>query len=616
MSTQPTLRRDIAGSQRFRIVTGAVVSAVLGVSLIVSTAPTSEALSPSGHHGTETAADAITKVSTVAFVDVDGPKVKAIVVKYDRALRAGAATTKTYDVFSYANLPIVYDVASSNGGPTTGPEANQPYTAYPTFTYQNGTPGAATKVYVSSTPKIDPRGKGDARGHYVIIELNTDYQLTSTVKAWRSGVAGGVEQKVQVTLADGTRVTPSDDVESNYAPSYVYDISPFGDSHSATYSEVFDDSLYTLKDLAGYKIYTDDVEPAHTGTAENGKTVNYPDATVLKKVAGNAFQASNAFSEYDGKAHHVSLKYSLYVPRNYSPRKKYMLVLHIEDGGGLGDDPMISLTEAQAAANYASPQVQRFAKSQGYGGLIVAIPQIPNSGQSVADNLTGNEYLPATWQLMDRLTRRYNIDKNRIYGSGQSMGGMQILDMAAQRDNYFAGIWSIGSQWGSNYDKAALYHGSSYFTYPTDGKMITNSDWQNWYYAVSDDNILATNMTGDPTATGYWNETQELYTDLAGVSIPYAKWDPTTTSVRSQNAQLKSLLSMPNKLGIYWSALSGGDHRSTWIYAHRLSTAYYWLLKQTKSTEDARGKLDLGTPYPNGTEGYTSKSLSNVPPPA
>lgn len=32
---------------------------------------------------------------------------------------------------------------------------------------------------------------------------------------------------------------------------------------------------------------------------------------------------------------------------------------------------------------------------------------------------------------MECLSARYSVDKNRIYGSGQSMGGMQVLNMAA-----------------------------------------------------------------------------------------------------------------------------------------------------------------------------------------
>jgi predicted peptidase len=557
---------------------------------------------------TESADDAIVGVTTIAFVDTDGPKVRAIVVQYDTTLNADAVGVDTYDVTSYANLPIVYDVASSNGGPTTGDAASEPYSAVPTFARQNGTPGAATKVYVRATPTIDANGVGDATGKYVVIELNTDYQLAQSVLEWRGAVAGGVRQKVPVGLGDDAYITPGTVVKSNYEAAYHYDISPFGDSHSATEMKVLDDTLYTLDDLNGYKLYTDNVTPAHSGTAPDGTATKYADATVLSKVVGSAFQATHCFSEYDGQYHDVSLKYSLFVPSDYDASKKYMVVLHIEDAGGLGDDPIISLTEAQAAVNYASDRVQQLAKAQGYAGLIVVIPQIPQAGQSVADNLTGNEYLPATWQLIDHITSTYSIDANRIYGSGQSMGGMQILDMAAQRDNYFAGIWAIGSQWGNNYDKSATYHGQSYATYPTDGAIITNPDWQNWYYAISDDNILATNMTGDGTATGYWNQAQTLFSTLGGATIPYASWDPTTTSAADESTLLQALVATPSSLGLYWDALDNGDHKSTWIYAHAISYSYDWLLSQTRQSEVARGKLPLSGAYADGlgTAGYNS----------
>lgn len=543
--------------------------------------------------------DNITSVSTIAFVDRDGPKVKAIVVKYKDTIPAGAVSTATYDAFSYANLPIVFDVASSNGGPRSGDAASQPYSSLPRFTAQNGTPGAITKVYVSATPAIDPAGAGSSSGNYVIVELNTDYQLAATVAAWRAGVAGGVRQKLAIKFGNHS-ISAGTAVKRNYASGYRYDISPFGDSHSATASMVLNDTAYTLSDLDGYQLYTSNATPAHTGSAPNGKAVQYPDATILSKVAGEAFQASHCYSEYDGLYHDVSLPYSIFVPAGYDPAQKYMLVLHIEDAGGLGDDPMIALTEAQAAANYASDAVQQFAHDQGYAGLIVVIPQIPKSGQSMADNLSGNQYLPATWQLLDYLTSKYSIDSDRIYGSGQSMGGMQVLDMAAQRDNYFAGIWAIGSQWGSNHNKRAAY--------PVDGVIVTNPDWQNWYYAISDDNILITNMTGDANATGYWNQVQTLYRKFANVQIPYASWNPATTSTAQANAKLQALLSTRSQLGIYWNALDNGDHKSTWIYAHGISHSYRWLLSQTRQSENARGKLPLQGAYADGlgTQGYNS----------
>ncbi|GAB5097569.1 prolyl oligopeptidase family serine peptidase [Caballeronia sp. HLA56] len=544
---------------------------------------------------TTTSADnAIASVSTIDFVDLDGPKTQAIVIKYNNTLKAGTVNLNTYDAYSYANLAQTYDdsaAATRNG--LNGP--------YPAFANQTGTPGAPTYVYVSSTPTIDSTNHtGSASGNYVVIELNTNYLLANTVPSWRAGVAGGVKQKAAITVSENQVISPGTTIKGNYVSDYYYNFAPDGSNNSVYLDTVLDETTYTLKDLSGYKLYTDDLLASYTGTSPNGVKTTYPNATILSMVAGAPFQATNCFSEYDGKYHNVSLKYSLFVPADYDPSKKYMVVLHTPDAGGLGDDPLDSLTEAQEAANYASDRVQGLAKAQGYGGLIVVIPQIPNSGQDVADNLSGNEYIPAVWQLLDSIVSQYNIDSNRIYGSGQSMGGMQTLYMASMRDNYFAGIWAIASQWGNNYSKT--------FTYPTDGKIITNPEWQNWYYAISDDNVLATNMTGDPRATGYWNETQTILSKYTGVTIPYVTWDPTTTTQAQQNASLDALLATPNKLGIYWNALANGSHKLTWVYANNITDSYNWLLSQTKQTEDARGKLPLNGLYSTGqgTNGYSS----------
>jgi hypothetical protein len=290
------------------------------------------------------------------------------------------------------------------------------------------------------------------------------------------------------------------------------------------------------------------------------------------------------------------VKYNIFVPADYDASKKYALALHINDAGVLGTDPMVALTETNVAVNYAQ-RGQSIVKGTGVDGLIVVIPHFPSA--SVADNWTGNEYVQAVWQLLDNLTANYSIDKNRIYGSGQSMGGMQVLYMASQRDNYFAGIWSIGSQWANNYDKADVEFaggrggGPLYYIFPFDGRYITNPDWENWYYSLSDDNILITNMNGDGFATTLWGIFKDYYENKGGGTIPYDLWDPVDNSRAVQNAKLNKLLETPTNGGIYWNAINGGDHARTWIYAQAITASYDWLLKQTQSSENARGKLKL-----------------------
>lgn len=137
------------------------------------------------------------------------------------------------------------------------------------------------------------------------------------------------------------------------------------------------------------------------------------------------------------------------------------------------------------------------------------------------DNWTLSCAEPAIWQLMDHLTRQYYIDPDRIYGSGQSMGGMTIMAMAAQRDNYFAALLPMSCKWGNNFNKDYPFNGTAYYNMPADGTIVWQKDshgnpvnYNNWFYMVSDDNILYLNTAQENT------EYRVLYQDLAGVTIP------------------------------------------------------------------------------------------------
>jgi predicted peptidase len=540
---------------------------------------------------------AIEGVTTLAFLDVDGPKVKAVVVEYDQELTSGSVSADTYEVYTYTNIPQVTHWTTADD-PVGYDEETFP--GYSPVVAASGTPGEVTKVYVSKNATI---GDGDSSGKYVIIEVNTAYQLNTVDANWRPKLAGGVKQ-VKAIRAGNISVPASETPVVNYAPGVTApNTNPQGQTKVIT-SQLAIDGLYDIKDFDGFKLFT-----------------NEPDKTITSMVAGPAFPAKDCFSEVDGKLHDVNVVYSLFIPDDYQAQvaagKKFALALHMEDGNVAGGtDPVIALTETNVAANYAQLG-QEIVKDTGLGGLIVVLPQTGIYAAPVDDNWTGNEFIQATWQLLDHLTDVYAIDMNRIYASGQSMGGMQPLYMASHRDHYFAGIWSIGSQWANNYDKAVVPYCynrggntncSISYPYDVDGHYITNEHWKNWYWSLSDHNILITNMAGDKFATTLWQILRDYYSNLAGVVIPKTEWDPETTSVERQNELLRELLAQPtNGRGMYWNALSGGGHTQTWIYAHSITASYDWLLRQTRESADARGKLDnLAQKYVDGvTEGGT-----------
>lgn len=484
---------------------------------------------------------AVVGISTIGFVDTDGAKVHTIVVEYNTDMTGAKVSAADYAVGDY--------------GIQQG-EAN---------IWAGSAPGEVTKVY--------------AEGKYVYIEVNTDYQLGS-VPTYTTAVAASVRQINDIVTAGGT-VAASAKTITNYT------VVEKSSRRGVTYSNVAVDGTYKLENISGFQTFS--------------------------KEDGTAFHATHCFEEATGEYVDLDLPYALYVPADYDPSGSYAMVVQIHDAGTMGDDPMLTLTESQGNANFASAEVQQIVKdAHGLDGIIVVAPMINDSVRSTRDNWSLSAAVPATWQLLDYVTETYSISMDHIYGTGQSMGGMQIVAMAAQRDNYFAGMWANGCQWGTNYNLEEEYNGASYYAAPADGEIIWTEDsdgnkvdYRNWYYMISDDNLLITSCIGDKFATQTWRELDFLYHDLAGTdlifggyedSVYYASWDPTDPDVDG-NAIASAMLNSyqtkgDNDINFVWTAFSGGSHMLTWVYSHGYMAHYEWLLTQTRQSEMERDKQE------------------------
>ena len=128
----------------------------------------------------------------------------------------------------------------------------------------------------------------------------------------------------------------------------------------------------------------------------------------------------------------LEIPYNIYLPDNYDKNKNYPLVVFIADSSLVGKGEKASL-------------------EQGLGGIIWAndsknskeecIVLVPTYSDVIIDDMQGNEkseYLNATKNLIDNVSTSYSVDANRIYGTGQSMGGMTILYLASQYPDLFA----------------------------------------------------------------------------------------------------------------------------------------------------------------------------------
>ena len=136
----------------------------------------------------------------------------------------------------------------------------------------------------------------------------------------------------------------------------------------------------------------------------------------------------------------TSVKYNLYIPKNYDRNKKYPLVLFMHDKGVLSEDTKTALFQGNGATSFAAPEEQ--ARHEAF----VLAPQY--SRQVVDDNGDITSDLDATVNLIrDYLISKYSINEKKLYATGQSMGGMMAIVMNYKYPELFAASYLVACQW-------------------------------------------------------------------------------------------------------------------------------------------------------------------------
>lgn len=115
------------------------------------------------------------------------------------------------------------------------------------------------------------------------------------------------------------------------------------------------------------------------------------------------------------------------------------LVLFIHDAGAVGTDVKKTLIQGRGAVTWADPV------NQARNKCIVVAPQYPFV--TVDDVWNYSHHLDATVELLKDLQKRYPIDENRIYTTGQSMGCMSSIVLMLKEPDMFAGALLVAGKW-------------------------------------------------------------------------------------------------------------------------------------------------------------------------
>lgn len=131
-----------------------------------------------------------------------------------------------------------------------------------------------------------------------------------------------------------------------------------------------------------------------------------------------------------------TLPYRLFVPQDYDSTVAYPLVLALHGAGERGTDNERHIRPHRLATSWADPA------NQAQQPAFVVAPQVPPDGrwtaQQPVEQSTLSDEERTTLAILDSLAVEFNIDPNRVYVTGLSMGGHGTWDLIARLPHRFA----------------------------------------------------------------------------------------------------------------------------------------------------------------------------------
>jgi predicted peptidase len=157
-------------------------------------------------------------------------------------------------------------------------------------------------------------------------------------------------------------------------------------------------------------------------------------------------------------ARHATMPYRLYSPLHNDPTRRYPLLLFLHGAFERGSDNLAQL-------DVIGPVVSDAAFRQRFPCYVLA-PQCPANNAWVDAHYAGHRFIPSrrptlsmrqVVELLASLQHQLQIDPERIYVGGNSMGGSGTWDIIARYPHRFAAAFPMCGR-GDTVSSAAIVH--------------------------------------------------------------------------------------------------------------------------------------------------------------
>lgn len=223
------------------------------------------------------------------------------------------------------------------------------------------------------------------------------------------------------------------------------------------------------------------------------------------------------------------------------------MVLFMADASTPGTDVTRPLTQGYGALVWATEQWQ--AEHPCY----VLVPQY--SGVAVNDAYEHTDEVDMVARLVRKITSQNQIDKNRLYTTGQSMGGMISMYYNSAYPDLFAASIFVDCHWDSATFPELVKHK---FVFITAGKAGT---------------FDALEKAAQNAGIKY------EYTDFSA-KLPQAEQDSLASAALAKGTPI-TIINFTSK-SVLPADGKGSEHMYSFDYAYRLTPVREWLFRQRK----------------------------------
>ena len=230
--------------------------------------------------------------------------------------------------------------------------------------------------------------------------------------------------------------------------------------------------------------------------------------------------------------------------------KTYPMVVFIPDASANINDVTTPLFQGNGATVWTSKAEQR--KHE----CIVLAPQytadlVERLGMMTTDEHVWTPGLELVSELIFDVAQRLQVDRARIYGTGQSQGCMANIAIAERYPDLFAAQLLVAGQW--------------------DVEEMT---------ALKDKKLWIVVCEGDTKAFPGMNAAVERWRSLGANVAVGEKFLDSKAPLVELNKELKALEA--KGADINYTVFAGGNHMYTWSFAYDLDALRDWLFKQSR----------------------------------